>query len=127
MATQTRQKTPPKITPARFSEKEATFLMENNLARIGTVSANGQPHVVPIIYEFDGSYLYFSGWNLTRSLMYKHIANNSKVAMVVDENPGSPTPWDAQGVEIRGVAEIMHCHNSAYVRITPLKSVSWGL
>jgi len=127
VATQPRDKTPQKNHPAKFTEKEATFLMENNLARIATVSARGQPHVVPIIYEFDGSYLYFSGWNLTQSLMYKQIAHNSKVAMVVDENPGSPTPWDARGVEIRGVAEIMQCHNSSYVRITPVKSVSWGL
>ncbi len=127
MATQTRQKTPQKIISVKFSEKEATFLMENKLARIGTVSAKGQPHVVPIVYEFDGSYLYFSGWNLTGSLMYKQISHNNKVAMVIDENPGSPTPWDARGVEIRGVAEITQCHNSTYVRVTPLKSVSWGL
>ncbi len=127
MATQTSQKTSQKITPVKFNEKEANFLMENNLARIGTVSAGGQPHVVPIVYEFDGSYLYFSGWNLSRSLMYKQIAHNNKVAMVVDENPGSSTPWDARGVEIRGVGEIMQCHDSAYVRITPVKSVSWGL
>ncbi len=126
MATQTRQKTPQKITPAKFSEKEATFLMENNLARLSTASASGQPHVVPVVYEFDGSYLYFSGWNLSRSLMYTQIAQNNKVAMVVDEYPGSPTPWDARGVEIRGVAEIMQCHDSAYVRITPVKNVSWG-
>ncbi len=100
--------------------------MERSLARLATAS-KGQPHVIPIIYEFDGSYLYFSGWNLPQTLMYRQIENNEKVALVVDEEPGFPTQWDARGVEVRGIAEIMHCHNSAYVRITPMKNVSWGL
>ena len=126
MATQTKQKPHATHLPTKLTEKQATFLMERNLARLAT-SSNGQPHVVPIIYEFDGSYLYFSGSNLPRTLMYRQIQNNDKVALVVDVEPGFPTQWDARGIEIRGVAEIMHCHDSAYVRITPLKSVSWGL
>ncbi len=123
---QTKPKAPRSLLPAKFTEKQASFLMERSLARLATAS-RGQPHVVPIIYEFDGSYLYFSGWNLAHTLMYRQIQNNEKVALVVDEEPGFPTRWDARGVEVRGVAEIMHCYDSAYVRLTPMKSVSWGL
>jgi PPOX class F420-dependent enzyme/OxyR family protein len=126
VATQTKQKASRNLTPTKFTEKQAAFLMERNLARLATTS-RGQPHVVPIIYEFDGSYLYFSGWNLAQTLMYRQIEDNAMVALVVDEAPGFPTQWDARGVEVRGIAEIMHCHDSAYVRITPMKSVSWGL
>jgi PPOX class F420-dependent enzyme/OxyR family protein len=126
VAMQTKQRPSKKPVPTRFTEKQASFLMERRLARLAT-EAKGQPHVIPIIYEFDGSYLYFSGVNLAQTLMYRQIEENAKVALVVDEEPGFPTQWDAQGVEIRGVAEIMHCHDSAYVRITPTKSVSWGL
>ncbi len=126
MATQTKQSTPGKPLATKFTEKQTSFLMERSLARLAT-SSKGQPHVVPITYEFDGSYLYFSGWNLAQSLMYRQIEDNNKVAMVVDDEPSLPSPWDARGVEVRGIAEIMHCHDSAYVRITPVKSVSWGL
>ncbi len=126
MAMQIKQQAPRKLLPAMLTEKQASFIMERRLARLATAS-KGKPHVVPIIYEFDGSYLYFSGWNLAHTLMYREIEENGMVALVVDEEPGFPTQWDARGVEIRGLAEIMHCHDSAYVRITPVKSVSWGL
>ncbi len=126
MATQTKQRTSRQLQPTKFTEKQASYLMERSLARLAT-SSKGQPHVVPIIYEFDGSYLYFSGWNLSQTLMYRQIEDNNRVALVVDDEPGLPSQWDARGVEVRGIAEIMHCHDSAYVRITPVKSVSWGL
>lgn len=127
MATQTKNKTHAKTDRVNIGEKEAEFLGKKRYGRLATASREGQPHVVPIAYEFDGSYLYFSGWNLAQSLMYRLIEANGKVAMVVDEGPEAPTPWDACGVEIRGIAEIMHCHDASYVRITPVKSVSWGL
>jgi len=76
----------PKETDAvRFSEKESTFLKEQRLGRIATVSSNMQPHVVPVAFEFDGSYLYFGGWNLKNSLKFKNILQNNKVAFVVDD------------------------------------------
>ena len=76
----------PKETDAvTFSEKESTFLKEQRLGRIATVSSNMQPHVVPVSFEFDGSYLYFGGWNLKNSLKFRNILQNNKVAFVVDD------------------------------------------
>jgi pyridoxamine 5'-phosphate oxidase family protein len=109
----------PKETDAvRFSEKESTFLKEQRLGRIATVSSNMQPHVVPVAFEFDGSYLYFGGWNLKNSLKFRNILQNNKVAFVVDDLV-SVNPWTPRGVEIKGIAEILR--GKDYVKIVPFK------
>ena len=56
-----------------LTEREACFLCRGGIARLATVSQDGQPHVVPVAYEFDGQFLYFSGSNLARSLKFRHI------------------------------------------------------
>ena len=114
----------PKETDAvRFSEKESTCLKEQRLGRIATVSSNMQPHVVPVAFEFDGSYLYFGGWNLKNSLKFRNILQNNKVAFVVDDLV-SVNPWTPRGVEIKGIAEILR--GKDYVKIVPFKKSSWG-
>ena len=102
------------------------FLCRSDMARVATVSADGQPHVVPVAFEFDGHYLYFSGRELARSLKFRHLVKNNKVAIVVDDVV-SISPWYARGIEIRGVAELLTEDGSPYVRITPLAKASWGL
>jgi pyridoxamine 5'-phosphate oxidase family protein len=109
-----------------FSDREARFLCQGGLGRVATVSPDGQPHVVPVAYEFDGEFLYFSGRNLARSLKYNHISKNQRVAFVVDDVV-SFSPWRARGIEIRGVAEILLERGHPYVRITPLSKATWGL
>jgi pyridoxamine 5'-phosphate oxidase family protein len=109
-----------------FSEKESRFLCQGGLGRLATVSQDGKPHVVPVAYEFDGKYLYFSGRRLSKSLKFRQISRNSNVAFVVDDVV-SLSPWRARGLEVRGVAEIRHEQGRPYVRITPRSTVSWGL
>lgn len=109
-----------------FSEKESKYLKEQRLGRIATVSPDIQPHVVPVAFEFDGSHLYFGGWNLEKSLKFRNIRQNNKVAFVVD-NLVSVDPWRVSGVEIKGIAEITKRNGNEYVKITPLRKSSWGL
>ncbi|MCG5217984.1 pyridoxamine 5'-phosphate oxidase family protein [Streptosporangium soli] len=47
-----------------FSEAEIAYLRSQRLARIATVSADGQPDVVPVGFEFDGTYVYVGGVDL---------------------------------------------------------------
>lgn len=109
-----------------FTESEAKLLCQGGLARLATVSASGQPHVVPIAYEFDGQYLYFSGRNLLRTLKCRNIGRNKRVAIVIDDVV-SVSPWRARGVELRGIAEVLEEGGRPYVRITPSWKTSWGL
>jgi len=94
------------------------------LGRIATVSSQGQPHVVPLAFEFDGICFYFGGWKLKNSLKFKNILQNNKVAFVVDDLI-SDNPWTPIGLEVKGIAEILR--GDDYVKICLLKRSSWGL
>ncbi len=107
-------------------EREADFLCRSGLGRVATVSPDGQPHVVPVVYEFDGQFIYFGGRNLSKSLKFRQLARNPKVALVVDDVV-SVSPWRARGVEVRGTAELLVARNRPFVRITPIASATWGL
>jgi pyridoxamine 5'-phosphate oxidase family protein len=89
-----------------FREDEVRFLKESRLARIATVSSSGQPHVVPVGYDFDGKFFYFGGFNITKSLKFRNIQKNNKVALVVDDLL-SVNPWTPRFVMVRGTAEII--------------------
>ena len=108
-----------------FTEDEVEFLTQSRLARVATASKEGQPHVVPVVYEFDGTAFYFTGWNLERSLKFKNLVENKKVAMVIDDLV-TVSPWRPQGVEVRGVAELGNEGGRAYVKVTPEVKRCWG-
>ena len=44
-----------------FTEDEVAYLKSQPLARLATVDADGQPDVVPVGFEFDGTYFYVGG------------------------------------------------------------------
>jgi len=108
-----------------FTNREVEFLKGQRLGRLATVSAGGQPHVVPVAYEFDGKFIYFGGFNLADSIKFRNMQENPKVAFVVDDLV-SVKPWNPRGVEIRGVAETVQRDDSLNIRITPVAKVSWG-
>jgi pyridoxamine 5'-phosphate oxidase family protein len=92
---------------------------------VATASQDGQPHVVPVVYEFDGAEFYFTGWNLERSLKFRNLAENNKVALVVDDLL-TVCPWRPRGLEVRGTAELAKEGDRPYVRVTPMVKRSWG-
>ena len=115
-----------KRTPG-FSDAEAEYLAENFIGRVATASPSGQPHVVPVGYEFDGSTITFGGWNLARSLKYRNLMSNDRVAFVVDDIV-STKPWKVRGIEVRGRAEPTTSKDGvSMIRIIPLNIRSWGL
>jgi pyridoxamine 5'-phosphate oxidase family protein len=110
-----------------FSDAEAEYLAENFIGRVATASTSGQPHVVPVGYRFDGSTITFGGWNLSKSLKYRHLMSNDRVAFVVDDIV-STKPWRVRGIEIRGKAEPIKSKDGvSMIRIIPLNIRSWGL
>lgn len=111
----------------RFSEAEAEYLAENFIGRLATASAAGQPHVVPVSYRFDGTGITFGGRSIARSLKFRNMMANNRVALVVDDLE-SVDPWRPRGVEVRGRADpVTGPGGLTMVRITPLNIRSWGL
>jgi pyridoxamine 5'-phosphate oxidase family protein len=111
--------------PVFFSEEEMTFLLGSRLARVATTSGEGQPHVVPVVYEFDGVAFYFAGWRLENTLKFKNLLQNSKIAIVIDDIV-TVCPWRPRGVEVRGTAELGSVGGRAYVKVIPRIKRCWG-
>jgi len=110
-----------------FSDPEAEYLAENFIGRVATTSPSGQPHVVPVGYRFDGNTITFGGWNLSKSLKFRNLMSNDKVAFVVDDIV-STKPWKVRGIEVRGRAEpVVSNDGVSMIRIFPLNIRSWGL
>jgi pyridoxamine 5'-phosphate oxidase family protein len=109
-----------------FTDEEVDFIGQSKLARVATSSAQNQPHVVPVAFEFDGTHFYFSGWNIRQSLKFRNIQGNGRVALVIDDLQ-SVRPWRPRGVVIRGRAQVEENENGVYVRVIPERKISWGL
>lgn len=114
-----------------FTEQEIAYLNSQRLARIATVSADGQPDVTPVGFEFDGSFFYVGGRNLAQTRKYRNVRSGSaKVALVVDDL-ASVSPWSPRGIRIYGTADFVEREGyvgaDVYLRIRPQVSWSWNI
>ena len=111
-----------------FTDAEAAYLRSQRLARIATVSPDGQPDVVPVGFEFDGTHLYVGGMDPARTRKFLNVqAGNRKVAIVIDDLV-SARPWTPRYLRVYGTAELVEREGqfgaAPYMRITP--SISWS-
>jgi pyridoxamine 5'-phosphate oxidase family protein len=115
-----------------FTEEDIAYLQSQRLARIATVSPDGQPDVVPVGYKFDGEYFYVGGMNPAKTRKFRNVrAGNTKVALVIDDLV-SVNPWTIRGLRVYGNAELVVSEQGQfgpghYMRITPTTSWSWNL
>ncbi|GAB3970066.1 hypothetical protein GCM10029978_042660 [Actinoallomurus acanthiterrae] len=111
-----------------FSEEEIAYLRSQRLARIATVATDGQPDVVPVGYEFDGTYVYVGGIDPAKSRKFRNVREgNAQVALVIDDLP-SVDPWTPRYLRIYGHAQLVERQGqfgpATYMRITP--TMSWS-
>jgi pyridoxamine 5'-phosphate oxidase family protein len=113
-----------------FSEKELAYLKSQRLARIATVSADGEPDVAPVGFAFDGEHFLVGGMDLKRTLKYKNAVATGRVALVVDDFPTADPP-QPRGIKIHGRARIVQAEGylgrTEYIEITPERYWSWGV
>jgi pyridoxamine 5'-phosphate oxidase family protein len=111
-----------------FSDEELAYLRSQQLARIATVSSDGQPDAVPVGFEYDGTHLFIGGMDPARTRKFRNVRDgNTKVAVILDDL-ASVTPWVPRYLRIYGNAELVEREGrfgpGAYLRITP--TVSWS-
>jgi pyridoxamine 5'-phosphate oxidase family protein len=111
-----------------FSEEEIAYLRSQQLARLATVSADGQPDVVPVGFEFDGRHVYVGGVDPVKTRKFRNVrAGSTKVALVIDDLM-STSPWTPRYLRIYGDAELVERKGrfgpATYMRITP--AISWS-
>jgi pyridoxamine 5'-phosphate oxidase family protein len=114
-----------------FSEVEIAYLKSQFLARLATVSSDGQPTVDAVGFEFDGARFYIGGLALPSTRKYKNVASgNHKVSLIIDDLE-SVNPWKVRGIKVHGLAEIVEWTGrfgqKEYLAITPTVSWSWGI
>jgi len=138
-----------------FSEAIHHFILSHAVARLATADAQGQPHVIPFCYAFDGERFYFvvdekpkkqTGKPLKR---IRNILENPQVSLVIDDYVddwsqlayvlvlGSATLVDDEAEYARALALLRERYpqyhsmrlvfpDNAMVCITPKKVIAWG-
>jgi len=110
-----------------FSDQEIDYIKNQPLARLATVSPDGQPDVAPVGFQFDGQRFVIGGFDITRTFKYKNVKQgNVKVSLVIDDL-ATVSPWKPRGIKIHGTAQIREDSESAVLIVTPDRSWSWGI
>ena len=85
-----------------FSNEERDgFLAEQRVCRLGSVNADGSPHVTPIWYCWDGQAIWF--YSIMKSQRWTNVVRDPRVSAVVDA--GEAEYFQLRGVEIIGAVE----------------------
>jgi PPOX class probable F420-dependent enzyme len=128
------------------------FLAEQRTCRVATTGPDG-PHVAPVWFVWDGQALWI--YSLTRSQRWANLSRDPRVAVVADdghhyhelrgveiegeatvvgpvprtgEQPQPPElaePERRMAAKYSGQPEMTHDGRHAWLRITPLKLISW--
>ncbi|MBI4337231.1 MAG: TIGR03668 family PPOX class F420-dependent oxidoreductase [Chloroflexi bacterium] len=135
-----------------LSPEVASYLRSHRVARLATATPNGVPHVVPIVYAFDGQSLFFAldakpkRVPVGRLRRVRNILANPRVAVLVDDY--SEDWGQLSFVLVHGAAEVlgerperdrahellrqkypqyqaMPLEGAPVVRITPTTVVAW--
>jgi pyridoxamine 5'-phosphate oxidase family protein len=117
-----------------FTDEEVAYLRWQPLARMATVGADGQPDVVPLAFEFDGTFFWIggSGAAVLGTRKFRNLeAGQDQVSLVIDDLV-SLNPFVARGIRVYGragppVGRVGLVGPGVYTRITPAVSWSWNL
>ena len=109
---------------AILTEAEAEFVRVQRVARLATADADGNPHVIPVCYAFDGTHFYtpldekpkrVAGTKLRR---VRNIETRPEVALVIDRYDDD---WSHLGyVLVRGQAALLLPEHAAHARALEL-------
>ena len=117
-----------------FTDEEIAYLRSQPLARLATLGSDEQPDVVPVAFEFDGTYFWVggSGRTVLDTRKFRNVrAGNRKVALVVDDMV-SFDPFVTRAIRVYGLAaapfeRVGMTGPGIFLRITPTVSWSWNM
>ena len=112
-----------------FTAAELAYLAAQPLGRLATAQPDGTLQVSPVGFRYnsDLATIDIGGWHMAASRKYRNVADNGRVAFVVDDVP-SVDPWRVRCLEIRGVAEAVPLPGGeAIIRIHPRRIISFGI
>ena len=88
-----------------FTPAEIECPRSQQLGRLATVNAAGEPHVVPVSFRYnpERDAIDIGGHNMARSKKFRDAAKTGRAAFVLDD---MLPPWRAREVEVCGRAEV---------------------
>ena len=94
---------------------EGEFLRSQRIGRLSTVSPDGWPHVMPVMYQLtdDGTFEFDAD-----GVKLRNIGASGRAAIVVD------AMGPKRGIALQGYCAIVGPERA---RLTPLRKFSWGL
>ena len=117
-----------------FTPAEIALLQSQRIGHLATVSARGEPHVVPVRYRYNPALdaVELGGHGMGTSKKYRDAAASPSAAFVVDDRSPAGAP---RGVEIRGTAEALDTGGGAiwpdadpqFLRLHPRHVAAWGI
>lgn len=111
---------------AAFTEQELAYLGGQPLMRFASASPTGLPDVATVAFSVDGDDILTAGFDIAKTVRYRNIKANPKVAVVIDDL-AAVEPWTPRGIKIRGTARIEEDIAGQRFRITPQVIWSWGI
>jgi pyridoxamine 5'-phosphate oxidase family protein len=121
-----------------FTPSEIEFLTSQSMARLATVGPDGQPHVVPLTFNFnaDEDAIDVGGVDFGNTKKWRDARRNPRVTFLLDDV--RPNPFRARALEVRGRAEAHETGGGSihprfpnfapeFLRIRPTRILSWGL
>lgn len=111
-----------------FTKTEIAFLEHAELGRLATIQPDGTPQNSPVGFRFNAALgtVDISGHQMARSRKFRNLADNDRVAFVVDDVT-SRDPWRVRCLEIRGTATQAEADGAAIIRIRPRRVISFGI
>ena len=118
-----------------FTQDEVGYLAAQRLGRLATVQPDGTLQVSPVgfSYNADLGVIDIGGYNMAASRKYRNVADNGRVAFVVDDI-ASVRPWRVRCLEIRGTGEAIGAPvdsaagmDGPIIRIHPQRIISFGI
>ena len=119
-----------------FTEAELEYLTSSSLIRLATVGPDGQPHVVPVTFQYnpDEDAIDVGGVFFGETKKWRDARRNPRVTLLLDESWGR----GARAIEIRGIAEAHETGGDRinprfpnfkpeFLRIRPRRVVAWGV
>ena len=117
-----------------FNNAEIAYLRSQPVAPLATLGEGGQPDVVPVAFEFDGTSFWVGGVgsSVLSTRKFRNVAAGGvRVALVVDDLM-SVQPFVARAVRVYGVAggpveRVGMFGPGIFLQITPTVSWSWNM
>jgi pyridoxamine 5'-phosphate oxidase family protein len=114
-----------------FTPEEIAYIGAQRLARVATTAADGQPDVVPVGFDFDGTSFYIGGRDPENTRRTRNVkAGQDKVALVIDDVVAD-SGWAPRYLRVYGTAELVErdtpMGRQLVIKLTPTVSWSWNL